>query len=247
MNYESLDSSPSTITLLLKGPPGSGKTQKAAQFPSPVLFNFDNNTNGLRKLPAEVQKRIRLVNPRKDMAGKDVQPVFIWDNFVKQLEAVAADSTVRTIIIDSLSSLANALTDKILKTSAPDSTLKLQQWGDFQRYLKWFGEELLNNKSRNFNVVVIAHESVERDEATQSVSYSLNIGGQMKNSFDMFFSDCWRCYTKSVNVTPTNPSGVEYRVRLAPTSQFNAKCSLANVPPDILWDVDSQKILSQLK
>jgi hypothetical protein len=247
LQYETIDESSGTITLLLKGPPGSGKTHKAARFPKPVIFNFDNNLSGLRSLPAEVKKEIRVVNPRKNAKGEDIPAIAIWDNFVAQLTAVVSDKTVRTVVIDSLSSLANALEDKILQSSSPALTFKLQQWGDFQRYLKWLGEELMNNQSRHFNVVVIAHETVDKDEATQAVTYSLNVGGRMKNSFDMFFSDCWRCYTRTVNATPTNPSGVEFRVRTAPTSQFNAKLSLPNVPPDFNWDTDSGKVLSQLK
>ena len=245
--YETLDEATGTITLLLKGPSGSGKTYKAAQFPSPVFFNFDNNLSGLRGLPTETKKGIRIVNPRLNDKGEYLSSMQVWDNFVKQLEKVCLDATTRTIVIDSLSSLSNVLMDMIIKSSSPGAKVELQHWGSFQRYLKWLGEELLNNKSRNFNVIVIAHEQLEKDELTQQVIYSLNIGSSLRTSFDMFFTDCWRCYTKQAAVTPASPKGVEYRVRVLPANQFNAKCSLTDLPADFIWEQEKTKILNQIK
>lgn len=237
--YESIDQKGKPkITLLLKGPPGAGKTFKAAQFPKPVIFNFDNNLSGLRKLPADLQKSIRVVQPRMN-DGKPVKAELVWDNFVKQLEKVCTDDSVETIVIDSLSTMAEVLFDKILGTGNPNKRIEIQHWGDFSRYVKWLGESLLCTPDLDKHVVFLAHERIEIDPQSKEVKYTLNIGGSMRESIDLFFSDSWRVWVKAAG------DKVVYWVRTLPTPYCNAKASLS-VPADFIWDNEKEKIFAQL-
>lgn len=238
--YNSFDPKRTPITLLLKGPSGSRKTTKAVQFPRPALFNFDNNLSGLRNLDPKVVAKVRIVNPQVGISG-DIKDVDIWANFVKQLELVMDDPEIDTIIIDSITTMAERLMDKIVGSSAPDAKIQIQHWGDFSKYLKWLGDELLCNPKLDKHVIIIAHEQVEKDKATENILLTLNIGGRMKTSFGLYFSDVWRCYAKTAI-----SGGTQYRVRVAPTSQFDAKCSLSGLPEDFLWDDEAVKILNQL-
>src|SRR5690606_5313388 len=136
MEYATLDTTPRPTTLLLKGPPGSGKTYKAAHFPRPVLFNFDNNLAGLRKVKPEVSKGVRLVHPRLGPNKKALPGPQVWSNFIKALEEVGKDASVGTIVIDCSTTLAEVLRHNILCSDDPVRRSEIQQWGDFTRYLK---------------------------------------------------------------------------------------------------------------
>jgi hypothetical protein len=238
--YVSLDDSKQPLTLLLKGPPGTGKTTKAAHFPKPVFFNFDNNLSGLKKLPDAIRKEIRVVNPQvKD--GKELDSASMWDNFVAQLTIVLEDPHVRTVVIDSLTTLAERLMDKVVGTSNPTVQVTQKHWGDFGKYLKWLADEVLCNPALDKNIIFIAHEQSEKDDASGKVFYNLSIGGKMKSNFDLYFSNSWRCYCLQTMGNPT-----EYRVRTAATHQFSAKCSLVGIPEDAKWEDISASILKQV-
>jgi hypothetical protein len=233
--YKKFDEHKTPITLLLKGPSGARKTTKAVQFPKPVLFNFDNNISGLRNLPADLVANLRIVNPQDGLKG-DIQPIQIWDNFVKQLEYVSEDDSVKTIIIDSLTTMAERLLDKIVGSDAPSASVQIQHWGDFTKYLKWLGDELLCNPGLDKNVIVIAHEQL-----TPLNNYTLAIGSRLKDSFGLYFTDVWRAFAHKGASGP-----VKYMVRVAPAPQFDAKCSLKNIPDEFEWEVEKAKILSQI-
>jgi len=238
--YVNLDDTPKPVTLLLKGDSGTGKTYKAAQFPRPVLFSFDNNLSGLRKLPDDIRKGVRIIDPRRDDKGT-VKAIDVWGNFVKQLEHVGADESVGTIIIDSLTTMAEALMDKVLKSEDPSKSVEIQQWGEFGRYLKWLGETLLCANDLDKHVVILAHETILQEKLTGRVRYLLAIGGQTKSNFDLYFTDCWRTYTKPAKAG----GGVEYWIRNLATEYHTAKCSL-NLPPDFQWDAEKESIMTQL-
>ena len=239
MNYQSLDTK-RPLTLLLKGVAGTGKTTKAAYFPAPVIFNFDNNITGLRKLPKEVRDQVKIVNPRTNDKGETLKPENVWDNFVRQLEQVLIDPTIKTVILDSLTTLSEIILDKALGTGSPTKRIELQHWGDLNRYLKWLGDFLLCAQDLDKHVIFIAHEQMEKDELTQSIIWTLNLGGKLRTSYDLYFSDCWRCTTKQGN------AGTEFWVRVMPGSNFSAKCSLT-LPDQFKWEDQLKNIQEQLK
>ena len=239
--YETIDSVAKPVTLLLKGDSGTGKTFKAAQFPEPVLFNFDNNLSGLRKLPDEIRKKIRVKDPRKSKAGTQLKDIDVWKNYTEQLEEVGQDSSVGTIINDSLTTLAEILMDKIVKTDDPSKAVEIQHWGEFNRYIKWLGEHLLCANDLDKHVIFLAHESLLIDKITGKTKYLLAVGGQSKSNFDLYFTDVWRSYTK-----PAKDGSVEYWVRSLPTEYHTAKSSLV-LPPDFRWDEEKPSIMKQLE
>ena len=229
------------ISLLLKGVPSTGKTTIAVQFPKPCLINFDKNTACIRKLPKQVQDELLIVNPFIDESGVRVKPEKIWGNFTKQLEAVVAEPSIKTVIIDSLTLLAAALEDDILGSNNPKTQFKIQDWGTFGRYLKWLGENLIQAQDRDKHIVVIAHESVSVDPDTQRIlSYDLSIGGRMKKGFEMYFSDVWKTF---IETSVGKKFG--YFIRTKPTNLSTCKCSL-NLPEVFSFDAEKDNILKQL-
>lgn len=241
--YASIDETRTPVTLLLKGDSGAGKTYKAAQFPRPVIWNFDNNLSGLRKLPPEIKSGIRIVDPRKNKKGEQVKDIEVWKNFTEQLEEVGADDSVGTMVIDSLTTMAEILMDKIIKSDDPGRAIEIQHWGEFSRYMKWLGEHLLCANDLDKHVVFLAHEQVVQEKIGQvlgKVKYLLSVGGQTKSNFDLYFTDVWRAYTK-----PAANNTVDYWIRSLPTDYHTAKASL-QVPADFKWDTEKANIMAQL-
>ncbi len=231
------------MTLLLKGPPGGGKTYKAAHWPKPTLINFDNNLRGLQKLPNSIKSELRIENPFENKLGKKVEPLRIWDNYVEIMERLLAEAAVRTIITDSMSTMIGRLVDKIIGSDDPATKVQIQHYGDLARYLKWYGDDILSNPALDKNIVMIAHEVANYDEVTKTTTYDLNIPGGAKSNYDLYFTDCWRAYAKQPMTGP-----IQYRVRVLPTDKFNAKNTLTGIADsDFEWEKEKDKILSQIK
>ena len=226
MEYETLSDTLQPRTLLLKGPSGSGKTTLAAQLPDVVIFNFDNNLAALQKMPLELQKKIRILNPKKGIDVKNSGQL-VWQKFLVQLEGVMDDDSVVTVIIDSLTTLTECLMDFILGSSHPDLTPSGTNWGAYSRYLKHLGDCVLCVDDLDKNIVIIAHEQTIMDSLEKEVKYALNVSGKMKNAFEAYFTDCWRLSTKGI--PGQNP---EYVVGTSPTHMYSAKCSIPGLGPE---------------
>ena len=252
--YSSIDENVKWRSFLFKGPSGGGKTTKAAEFPSPVIFNFDNNLSGLSKLSSEARAKVRIINPQmkfdkkaKKFTGEllrgEGKELLVWNNFVEILEVVADDDTVHTIVIDSITTLVEYLFDLILKTSNPATRPEIQHWGDMSRYLKWLGEELLTVPGRDKHIIVTAHEDYHTDNKTKNSEQVLSIGGKMKKSFDLYFTDVWRVYLEPFKSPPVYKVRTLGGVDVAP---FSGKCSIKDLPIEFEWDKEKQKVLSIL-
>jgi len=179
--------------------------------------------------------------------GKVVKDTEVWGNFTNQLEKVGADKDVGTMIIDSLTTMAECLMDKVLKSGDPAVRMEIQHWGDIWRYFKWLGESLLCATDLDKHVIWIAHEQIKEYLDPKGVTirppkYFLSLGGKAKSDLDLFFTDVWRTYTKTSGQAPY---GVEHWVRSLPTDYHTAKCSLV-VPPDFKWDDQKDSIMKQL-
>lgn len=237
MIYKTLDEVDPKTTLLLKGAPGTGKTYLCGQLPDAVVINMDNNLSGLRQLPEGTRNKLRIVNPRFSEDEKQLPGPKVFDNMIKQLTKVCEDDSVKTIILDSVTTMAELLMDKIIGSSNPSVAAKIQHYGEFTRYMKWFGDDLLCAQDLDKNIVFIAHEQLIMDSTTQETKYALNMVTKMKDSFELYFTDCWRTYTK----VPT-AGEVQYRIRTAPGNKFTAKCS-SDLPNDFESSKEMTKII----
>jgi hypothetical protein len=230
-----------TFTLLLKGAPGSRKTTLALNFPDPIIFPFDNNLKPLDWLSPEQRAKVKVMYPSRNVKdGTEVPRVKIWDNFVEQLKLALALPKKHTIIIDSLSTLGEILSDKILKTDNPAVALEIQQWGEISRYWKWLGDYLLLANDLDKNVIMIAHERLVEGKRGEPSRWVLNLGGSMRDNYDLYFTDCWRTYALTDIAGKT-----QFKARVQPTLVANAKCSL-KLPDEFVVEAQLPDILKQV-
>jgi len=236
--YETLSNTRSPVTLLLKGDSGAGKTYKAAHFPKPCFINFDGNLVGIKQLPQAMQDHIVVVNPHTDMNGKQVPITMFWKNFLHKLQLVLLDPKIDTVVLDSLSTMADALQWQLL--GARDPMLKPKGydfWAFFKNHLLAFCDEVIHNPKLDKHIIVIAHDKVEKDEATGNISRELSLDGGMKDRLSLHFSDVWECYSKKLL-----NGDVEYWIRTVPGSNFTAKCSLP-IPKDFVFDKEKEAFM----
>ena len=237
LEYTNLKEHSKWITLLLKGIPGSGKTWLCTHLKNAVIINFDNNLSGaIRKLPDEVTSTLKVVNPRQK-EGKTLPPSKVYDNFINILTEIGADPTIKVIVIDSLTTMAEQLMYKITGSNTPNTKVEIQHYGDFTRYMKYFGDKVLCADDLDKHIIFTAHEQLIIDKLTDETTYTLNMVTRMKDAFDLYFTDCWRTSVKS-KLT----GDPDYIITTMPGSNFRAKCSL-DLPKTFKFDDQKEAIV----
>ena len=242
--YHKPEEERSCIRLLLRGPSGSGKTYKAVHLPNPVLFNFDNNLRFLSKASQEIRDNLRVIKPKIHLkTGKEIDNVNVWDNFINQLAEVLADDWPKTIIIDSLTTLANRIMNEIVGTDDATAKESLEDLGGLTRYVNYLGDEVLKASDLDKNIVFTAHERLEEIKEYGKVTGTrivLHLKGQSRDTFPAYFTDYWSTFVKTPLVGDT-----EYWVRTVPSQQFAAKNSSLNFPPEFKWDDHKEMVIKE--
>ena len=225
--YRTLEQLSLPITALFKGASGTGKTFTACHFPNPVLFSFDNNIDGLLALPVDVRKKLRIIQCNVGSKGEKLKGELVWDNCMTQLEGVLNDPTCNTVIFDSLTTMAAALEDKLLKTDAPEANMQIQTWGEYQRFLKAFFQAVCNDGSIKKHVVVLCHENIVTEKVGDGPNakevfkgYELLLPTKIKGQIELFFSNVIR-FTVS-----NSQLGASYELQPMPQQTFSAKTTL---------------------
>tara|TARA_Y100000593_G_scaffold9864_1_gene17883 strand:+ start:488 stop:1066 length:579 start_codon:yes stop_codon:yes gene_type:complete len=191
------------------------------------------------KLPEETRNKVKVINPRVDMKGNKLKGRAVWTNFINILNLVVDDPDIDTIVFDSLTTMQEILAHKILASESPDKQMTRNEWGAVQRYWTNLGEEVLT-QDHGKTMIFIAHEKEIEDEGR--VKYQLSMGGSSKDTFDVYFTDVWRCAVDSPQKMNDAP---KYMVFTIARPQFKAKRSL-DLPNVFEWDKEKDKILNSL-
>ncbi len=244
MVYETIDMTQKPfIKLLLMGVSGTGKTSIASQFPSPVIFNFDNNLTGVRKLLADkvLLDPPRIVNPTLDDNGKLLPAHKVYDAFWPRLEEVCNDVTCKTIVIDALTSMSPFIIARTLGTPVAGATLDWKQYQAHNAYLEAFLNKLLTNVLVKKHVIIIAHECREVNDETNTETYDIVLpSSKMRASIGRFFSDVWHTQVSDFNGKP------QYKIRSVPSKSCQLYKSSLNIPMEFEWSKEKSNILSLL-
>lgn len=128
-----------TITALIYGQSGMGKTTLACSAPSPVLFDFDNGVDRIRQ----------------EHVVPTVQ-VETWQDALDAIEEVRKDGSFKTVIIDTASKLIDCITTYVCGNRNP----QIQQWGIINTTFKTY---LRSIQSLGLHVVFVAQREIEKN------------------------------------------------------------------------------------
>jgi hypothetical protein len=180
--------------VLLIGPPKFGKTWSSLTAPNPIVADFDR---GLAGYPNEV---ITLPFWDKTWVSQTFKVVHQTEGFMKFLlgDATLLDQN-STLVIDSLSTLSDALTVELdakcpqTRSGEKDSFWFWKQWSN---WLCTFCNQLTRLKC---HVILICHEQEIRDSETgKLIGYRFLLKGQdFPPRMPQFFTDIIRAIRKT--------------------------------------------------
>jgi hypothetical protein len=227
------------IRVLLQGPPGSGKTSHACQFPGVYVADLDMNLAGPLRFLKEHNKTLPVGYDiiDRDESGKEIAPNMRYTRLAKCLQDAVANPDVKTIVVDSATKLSDYMIAEVLRQQNAQQ-MTIQHWGFYLALWKQFISQLSVQKK---HFILVAHERVEKDEVDQSLKYFVMIPGQMGNIIGSLFTDVWRA---EVNEKAGLPPTYQFIVRTMPSYRFNLKNSLG-LPP--LFEFNWQTIEGKLK
>lgn len=231
------------IALLLVGEPKTGKTCVSFAFPSPFILNVDKNLDGPRRRAPG--KKFFHDDPVYDKDGKELPEEKRYDRAMELLKEAFASPDVKTIVISSLSGLADYLCAKVLKEAERNEgkkldKLRIQDYMTVKDLLARLAT-FLRVAAKSKHVIVEAHQKADKDDATQAIRYSLNIPGQQAQNWGSYFTDVW-----ATTATPAGQGKTKFEIRTKPTGfHVSLGTSLAMPPaiditdksPDEVWSL----------
>jgi len=242
--------------ILLVGPPGSGKTVLATQFPKPYLLECDNNLKG----PAQFIKDnglstdLRFDIPHLDAEGKMLPRAMRYKNFAALGNKVMEDPTIETIIVDSLTTLVDYVIDEVRvqqgrkiadgKTVFKDDAMQIQDWGAFAYILK---QLIIAFKSSGKRVIFTAHVETREDESSESsktLYRYIACPGQLRETIAGYFDEVWHI-TQEQKTVNGKLANVRF-LNTAPSSFREAPLGLktASSGLGIKFELDFKKLVS---
>jgi hypothetical protein len=209
-----LDTPDERPAILIVGDPGMRKTSLALHAPSPYIFDIDNNLAA----PARFLKPVYFYDKADiDDDGKPVPLPDRYKRMVSCLNAASASPDIRTIILDSFTTLTDILIAEIRrqvpKLANPQEPLRIQDWGTFAFLFKHIITSL---KSSNKIIICIAHQKIEKDESDGRYKTFLNIPGNNANYISGLFTDVLNPYPAITGINSQQKH--DWKVRCLPAS-----------------------------
>jgi hypothetical protein len=223
------------FALLLVGDPKTGKTCLSMAFPDPYFLDLDRNlSSAVRRNPA---RKFKYDVVDEDDKGNIIEPMFRLQKAEDFIKAAALDPEVKTIIVDSVTTLNGIIIAHILgKLSAMGLDKKLRQdtldqqlrMADYNTFLTFFSRFVAQCRATRKFVIFTAHQKAEKDEVIGGFRYEIAMPGQLKNNLGGYFTDVWGLMT-----TPMPGNQTKYEVRTRPTGLHISLGTSMDVPPVI--------------
>lgn len=228
----------SNLFCLLKGEPGTRKSSCALSFPKPIYyFDYDGKMDALG-LPIKAWN----IDPN------DVHSDYYsdWDSAKARLELFQAQCKYKTIVIDSVTSLADAINRQTLKTKQADGgsgkrvgTIPVNSIEDFNAEDSALKEmiALCKNikKNQKVNIILIAHvvqkETKSADGKTHMARLIITAGKSIAQKIPAYCSEVYHFNIKmGFNVN----AGGQYSLFTVHTGDDMARSSLP-LPEEIVF------------
>jgi hypothetical protein len=178
--------------LLLQGKPKTGKTTICLAFPGVYIADCDNNLGGAvrryRELRPDMEFKYDTINQADD--GSAIPSADRWNRLVECCKAAAADPTVRTIVVDSLSEVNDYLCDYIVasKPATEEKQMTIKDWVPYKSLMTKF---VTTFRSVGKLFIMTCHELAEKDEGSGVLIYKPHMQSKLQDNFGGFFSDVW--------------------------------------------------------
>jgi archaellum biogenesis ATPase FlaH len=202
--------------LLLHGPPKSGKTVLALQFPKPYCLDCDNNLSGpfrwMKQFKPELIPCIRYDTVNVFDNGALVPESERWSRVVSLLNSAIKDPEIETIIIDSLSSISDYVQDFIIAdksgTGRDASRMTISDWVPFRNMIS---KLVIGCRATGKLFIMTAHDEVNKNELDGSMMITVNMPSKLAGTLGGFFSDVWHTECEE-----TAAGEVVFKVRVSP-------------------------------
>jgi len=203
-NTNKMDKEP--IRGLIYGASGTGKTTVAATMPSPGFVDTDKGMLSLKG---------------KDIPYFDISqdvPVMRWLNINKAVDTFAKDPTIKTIVLDSLTTASEcAMTSVQVTNKTFGKAPTLQDWGHQIAKLK---ELIFKLIALPKHIIVIAHEKYDKDELSGRVWCGPLVTGKLAQQLGIYFDEMYRAEVTAGKIQ-------EFKLLMRATSVYTAKSRLA--------------------
>lgn len=228
----------SNLFCLLKGEPGTRKSSCALSFPKPIYyFDYDAKIDALG-LPIQAWK----IDPKL----VEYDQYSDWDTAKNKLELFQAQCKYKTIVIDSITSLADAINRQTLKTKQADGgsgkrvgTIPVNSIEDFNAEDSALKEMIALckqiKKSHKVNIILIAHvvqkEMKSSDGKTHMARLIVTAGKGIAQKIPAY---CSEVYHFNIEMGFDKSQGGQYALWTVHTGDDMARSSLP-LPEKIIF------------
>lgn len=143
---------PRTMKMMLYGQPGMGKTTLALSAPKPLLLDFDNGVQRVRRAYLE---------------GVDIVQITSWRDIEELLDPLQTDlSPYETIVVDTVGKMLDYIITRVCGMRNP----RIQDWSDINQRFKGFERQM---GQLGKNIIYIAHRDTRKVQESEMFVPSL--------------------------------------------------------------------------
>jgi ABC-type dipeptide/oligopeptide/nickel transport system ATPase component len=186
------------VKLLLLGESGAGKTVLATSFPTPIkVYDFDQKISSAAKFYAKDTDRLSSIDveqygklPIKERMQKFLASV----REIENLQHAGKPLPFKTLVIDSLTTLTNAILEdykKVSQLGIKRALADVNAMQDYQLLQIHLTQLITGILSLDCNVVVIGHTQLEKDETTGMMRNTILMPGQLAFKLPIFFEEVY--------------------------------------------------------